>query len=388
MSIKKKIRKICIVVNSRANYARIKSVLTSIKINSSMNLILFLGASANLNRFGNLENIIKNDGFKITAKIFNIVEGNNPITMAKSTGLAIIELTNIFNIYKPDIVLTVADRFETLATAVAASYMNIFLAHTQGGEISGSIDESVRHAVTKLSHIHFAATKKSKLNIIKMGENRNNVFFTGCPALDLAKNIKSINKVFNKKINSSGTGSVIDLHKKYFIVMQHPVTTEYGSGSEQIRQTIKAIKKLKTQTLWFWPNVDAGNDEISLELRKLIESKKLTNIRFLKNLAPEDFLILFKNCSCIIGNSSSALREGSFLGVPAVNIGSRQNNREHGRNVIFTNANYKNIIKAVNYQLNKKKYEKEKIFTIGNAGKKIASILSKCNLNIKKTLKY
>jgi len=134
--------------------------------------------------------------------------------------------------------------------------------------------------------------------------------------------------------------------------------------------------------------VDAGNDEISLELRKLIESKKLTNIRFLKNLAPEDFLILFKNCSCIIGNSSSALREGSFLGVPAVNIGSRQNNREHGRNVIFTNANYKNIIKAVNYQLNKKKYEKEKIFTIGNAGKKIASILSKCNLNIKKTLKY
>jgi UDP-hydrolysing UDP-N-acetyl-D-glucosamine 2-epimerase len=266
--------------------------------------------------------------------------------------------------------------------------MNIFLAHTQGGEISGSIDESVRHAVTKLSHIHFAATKKSRLNIIKMGENKKSVFYTGCPSLDLAKRINKIDKNFINKINSSGTGDIVNFQNPYIIVMQHPVTTEFGSGYKQIKETIKAIKHIKMPTFWFWPNIDAGNDEISLALRQLKEKNNNLKIRFIKNLSPEDFLILLRNCRCIVGNSSSALREGSFLGVPAVNIGTRQNRREHGKNVVFTEYNYKKIIRSIEYQVRKKRYKKENIFNKGNAGNKIADILSKCDLNINKSLDY
>ena len=158
-------KKICILVNSRANYARIKTALQAIQKRKKLQLQLVIGASAVLDRFGDLTKIIKKDGFKIVGKIYSIVEGENPTTMAKSTGLAIIELSNLFENLKPDIVLTVADRFETLATAIAASYMNIPLAHTQGGEVTGSIDESVRHAITKLSNIHFPATKLAKRNL-------------------------------------------------------------------------------------------------------------------------------------------------------------------------------------------------------------------------------
>ena len=169
-------RKICVVINNRANYARIKYFLKAAKKNKNIQLIIILGASANLYKYGNLESIIKSDGFSINQKISTIIEGENPTTMAKSTGIAIIELSSVFQRLKPDIVLTVADRYETLATAIASSYLNIFLAHTQGGEVSGSIDESVRHAITKLSHIHFPATKRAKIFLEKLGEDKKKNF--------------------------------------------------------------------------------------------------------------------------------------------------------------------------------------------------------------------
>ena len=175
-------KKICIVVNSRANYARIKSVLIQINKSSKLELQLILGASSLVERFGDLEKIIIKDGFKVKNKIYSIVEGDNLATMAKSTGLAIIELSNLFLNIKPDIVLTIADRFETIATAIAASYMNIPLVHTQGGEITGSIDESVRHAITRLSNLHFPSTLKSMKNLIKMGEDKKMIFLAGCPS--------------------------------------------------------------------------------------------------------------------------------------------------------------------------------------------------------------
>ena len=153
-------KQICVVVNSRANYGRIKSVLVEISEHDDLELQLIIGASALLHRFGLVVEQIQQDGFRVDARLYSIVEGETPVTMAKSTGLAVSELATLFENLRPDVVLTVADRFETIATAVAASYMNIPLAHTQGGEQTGSIDESVRHAVTKLAHIHFPAKKK------------------------------------------------------------------------------------------------------------------------------------------------------------------------------------------------------------------------------------
>ena len=228
-------RKICVVINSRANYGRIKSVLSAIRERDDLDLKIIVGASALLHRFGEVHKIIDKDGFTPSATVYSIVEGETPTTMAKSTGMAIMELSTLFENLKPDIVITVADRFETMATAIAASYMNICLAHTQGGEVTGSIDESVRHAVTKLSHLHFTATERATEYLIRMGENPERVHLTGCPAIDLVANIDLTlpSDIFTRY---KGVGPELDTEKPYLVVLQHPVTTEYGEGFTQIKR--------------------------------------------------------------------------------------------------------------------------------------------------------
>ena len=384
-------RKICVVINNRANYARIKYFLKEAKKLKSLDVNIILGASANLSKYGNLEQTINKDGFRISNKISTIVEGENLISMAKSTALSIIELTSIFERIKPHIVLTVADRFETLATAIASSYMNIFLAHTQGGEVSGSIDENERHSITKLAHIHFPSTKRSKKFLINLGEHKKNIFLTGCPSIDILKNEKLIldNKLV-KEINKLKTNGNIDFKKDYIILMQHPVTTEYNQARKQIDETIKAVKILskKIQVLWLWPNVDAGSDIFSKQIRIFRErNPNIKNLLFYKNFTPEQYATILKNCSCIVGNSSSGIRESAFLGIPTVNIGTRQNLRETSKNVLHVNYSAKEIISAVMLQKNKK-FKKDILYGDGTAGKQIAKILSKCNLDIKKTLNY
>ena len=388
----KKNRKICVVINNRANYARIKYFLKSAKSMNKIDLQIIVGASANLNRYGDLSKIMKKDGFKPKYNISTIVEGENPISMAKSTALSIIELSSIFERIKPDIVLTVADRFETLATAIASSYLNIFLAHTQGGEVSGSIDESVRHSITKLAHIHFPATKRSKKFLLNLGENKNKIFLTGCPSIDILKNEKlNLKKDFIQKINNTKTNGNLNFDQKYIVLMQHPVTTEYLNAKSQIKETIKAAMELVKQNyqiLWLWPNIDAGSDIFSKEIRKFREkNKKIKNILFYKNFSPEEYAVILNNCSCIVGNSSSGIREASYLGIPSVNIGTRQNNREISKNVINVKYCVQEIVGAVKKQYNKK-FKKSSLYGDGKAGYRMAKILSNCELDIKKELNY
>ena len=383
------VKKICVIINNRANYGRVKSLLQEIKKHKRLKLQLILESSSILSRFGSVNEVIKKDGFRADEIIYTVIEGENPTTMAKSAGLAVIELTTIFGKLKPDIVLTIADRYETLPIAIAATYMNIPLAHTQGGEMTGSIDESVRHATSKLAHIHFPSTIKSKINLIKMGENPKYVFLTGCPSLDLIKNSNlSIDNNFIKKYSNLGVGSKIDFKKKYIVVLQHPVTTEYKKSLFQINQTIKAIKKLDSQIIWLWPNVDAGSDAISNGLRTFRESNKTGISRFYKNFEPEDYLRLINNSLCIVGNSSSGIREGSYLGIPTVNIGNRQSNREYGRNVITVNHDSKQIFNAIKKMIRAKRFKSQKIYGAGNSGKKIAEILAKVKIEIQKKLHY
>jgi UDP-hydrolysing UDP-N-acetyl-D-glucosamine 2-epimerase len=380
-------RKICVVVNSRANYGRIKSVLREINKSPTLELQLILGASALLHRFGDVQEIVRADGFKISSKVYLIVEGENPTTMAKSTGMAIMELATMFENMKPDIVVTVADRFETMATAVAASYMNIPIAHTHGGEVTGSIDESVRHAVTKLSHIHFAATEKAARNIIKMGEDPSSVYCTGCPSIDVIADLDLSlpPDIFHRY---KGVGPDLDASRPYLVVLQHPVTTEYGDGIIQINETLKAVEAIGMQTAWLWPNVDAGSDDIAKGLRKYREKENPDFIHFYRNFSVEDYARLINNCACIVGNSSSALREGAFLGVPAVNLGTRQQNREHGENVIHVNYNSDEIEDTIRRQIKNGRYKKSNLFGEGLAGEKITDILAKVEVNIQKKLFY
>ena len=380
-------RKVCVVVNSRANYGRIKSVLRAVQDHPDLELKLIAGASALLWRFGNVAEQIKADGFHVDAVVYSIVEGENPTTMAKSTGMGIMELATQFENIKPDIAITVADRFETMATAIAASYMNIPLAHTQGGEVTGSIDESVRHAITKLAHIHFPATAKAREYVIRMGEDPEKVFLTGCPAIDIVAELDR-KPPDDLLLRYGGVGPDLDIHKPYLVVLQHPVTTEFGSGMAQINETLAAVKAMGMQTVWLWPNVDAGSDEISKGLRMFRENEKPDWVHFYRNFSVEHYAQLIGNCACLIGNSSSGIREGSFLGVPAVNIGTRQANREQADNCINAGYNREEIEAAVRRHIDNGHYPTNTLYGDGKAGTRIADILANVDINIQKKLMY
>ena len=380
-------RRICIVVNSRANYGRIKSVMRAVQNHPNLELQLIIGASALLYRFGNVADLIRSDGFEASATVYSIVEGETPTTMAKSTGMAIMELATQFENIKPDIALTVADRFETMATAVAASYMNIPLAHTQGGEVTGNIDESVRHAVTKLSHLHFPATAQAAEYLVRMGEDPETVHYTGCPAIDLVADLDLTlpPDIFTRY---KGVGADLDPAKPYLVVLQHPVTSEYGSGFDQINKTLKAVERIGMQTAWLWPNVDAGSDDISKGLRMYREEKTPDWLHMYRNFSVEDYARLINGAQCLVGNSSSALREGAYLGVPAVNIGNRQQGREHGENVVHVANDAEAISAAISSQISNGRHSRSELFGDGSAGGKIADILASAEINIQKRLAY
>lgn len=380
-------RRICVVVNSRANYGRIKSLLRAVKAHPNLELQLVLGASALLQRFGGVRSVIEKDGFVPVSVVHTIVEGETPATMAKSTGLGVIELSTQFENLKPDIVLTVADRFETIATAIAASYMNIPVAHTQGGEVTGSIDECVRHAVTKLSHLHFPATAQAAEYIRRMGEDPATVFWTGCPAIDLVADL-DLQMPADFFDRYKGVGDEIDIRKPYIVVLQHPVTTEYGSGFAQVCETLEAVRRLEKQTVWLWPNVDAGSDDVSKGLRMAREKNQTKGIHFYRNFGPEDYARLIANADCLLGNSSSALREGAFLGVPAVNIGTRQQGRECGLNVVHADYDWRQILDRAREQIQHGKYPCDGRFGTGDAGAKIANILATATPRVQKRLHY
>lgn len=382
-------RKVCVVVTARPSYSRIKTALTAIQENPFLELQLVVAASALLERYGSAVSYIEKDGFRIAAKVFSVLEGENLTAAAKTTGIGILELSSVFHSLAPDIVVTIADRFETMATAVSASYMNIPLAHVQGGEVTGNIDEKVRHAISKLADIHFVASESARTRLLKMGEDPAYVFNTGCPSIDLAAEVNREPKIdFDIFRKYKGVGKEFDLSKGYLVVMQHPVTTEYNESRKHIELTLQAIHKLNYPTLWFWPNVDAGADGTSGGIRAFREKHTLLNTFFIKNMEPVDFLKLIKNCKCLVGNSSVGIRESAYLGAPVVNIGTRQNKRDRGQNVIDVGYEKEKIIEAIRYQWNHGAYESDHIYGGGDAGKQIASILASVPLRFFKELTY
>tara|TARA_B100000029_G_scaffold507430_1_gene592026 strand:+ start:7450 stop:8604 length:1155 start_codon:yes stop_codon:yes gene_type:complete len=380
-------RKICVVITARPSYSRIRSALYAIEKHPKLELQLIISGSALLSKYGSAIDFIVNDGFVPNAEVYHIVEGETLLSSAKSTGLAVIELSAELSKLKPDAVITIADRYETLATAIAASYLNIPVVHVQGGEITGSIDEKVRHAVTKLSDIHFVSTEEAQRRVISLGENPDSVFWTGCPSIDLARDVSqnpSIN--FDPFEKYGGVGDSFDIDEPYLVVMQHPITTEHSDSSTQIRSTLSAVMRLGIPAFWFWPNPDAGSEGVAKEIRVFREHNQTTGINFVRNMSPEDFLKIALRAKCIVGNSSVAIRECSYLGIPAVNIGTRQNNRERGMNVIDSSYNENDIYTSVKSQMNTELLNKDNLYGDGDAGEKMANILSFCDLNINKTL--
>lgn len=382
-------RKVCVVITARPSYSRIKTALKAIKDNPELELQLVIAASALLDRYGTAVNYIENDGFDIAARVYMVLEGENPTSMAKTTGIGLLELATVFDNLKPDVVVTIADRYETLATAIAASYMNIPVVHIQGGEVTGSIDEKVRHAVTKLADLHLVSTDYAAERVTRMGEAAGKIFVTGCPSIDIASEVLPDPKLdFNPFEKYGGVGDLERLLNGYVVVMQHPVTTEYKLAREQVMQTLDAVHKVDLPTLWFWSNVDAGADGTSNGIRSFRETVKPKNMHFFKNMSPTDFLRLLYNSKCLIGNSSVGIRECSFLGVPVVNIGTRQAGRERGHNVIDVDYKSCEIQEAMRTQIDHGRYESDKLYGDGKAGARIADLLASERLEIEKRLTY
>lgn len=382
-------RKICVVVTARPSYSRVKTALTAIQAHPELELQLVIAGSALLDRYGNAIDFIEKDGFPIAAKVFMVLEGENPTTMAKTTGLGVMELTNVFYNLKPDAVITIADRFETIATSIAAAYQNISLVHLQGGEVTGSIDEKVRHANTKLADLHLVCTEDAKQRVIKLGENPNMVINTGCPSIDLAKQVAQDPELdFDPVKKYGGVGAEFSWENGYMVIMQHPVTTEYKEAKTHILETLKAVKASGYPSFWFWPNVDAGSDGTSNGIRSFRELEKPENIHFFKNMNPIDFLKLMKNAKVLVGNSSAGIRECSYLGVPVVNIGNRQNRRNRAKNVTDVDYNERQILIAIQEGINREHYSPSEIYGVGNSGNKIAEILATVELSFSKTISY
>ncbi|EDS76855.1 UDP-N-acetylglucosamine 2-epimerase [Clostridium botulinum C str. Eklund] len=380
-------RKIAVITGTRADYGIYYSVLKAIENHKDLELSLIVCGMHLSPEFGMTIEEIQKDGFKIDDKIDTILSSDSGSAMAKSIGITLMGLTQSLERINPDILLILGDRGEMIAGALAAVHMNIPVAHIHGGEVTGTVDESVRHSITKLAHIHFPANEDSKERIIKMGEEAKNVYVVGAPGIDYIKNTKYLTREEVLKR--------FDLRDdKIFMMTQHPVTTEKHMVSNQIEETLSAIAKLGIQTVISYPNSDNGGREIIKVIEKYRE--KYDFLKVFKNLSQVEYLSLLNTADVMIGNSSSGIIEAPSFKLPVVNIGTRQQGRLRACNIVDVSYSKKEILQAINKVLYDEEFRKnlekcENPYGDGQAGIRIAEILSKVQINsglIQKRITY
>lgn len=370
-------RKIVVVTGTRAEYGLLKPILFEISKNKKLDLFLIVTGMHLSKKYGLSINEIKNDGFKIFKTIQMLPKNNSKFSMSVALGKGVIEFSKIFEKLKPDINLILGDRDEILASALTASHLNIPIAHIHGGDrTKAGIDENNRHAITKLSNIHFAATEKSKKRIIKMGENPKYVFFTGSPGIDdiIKKQITSKEQL-EKKYS-------VDFNEKIILLVQHPVTTQTELSKQQIKSTLDALVDNEIMTIAIAPNSDAGHKEIFETLS--IYEKKYSFIKMYATIPRCDYLGFLQNSSLLIGNSSSAIIEASYFSIPVINLGIRQEKRETEKNIInildFDRKQISKMIKKViNFSFRIE--NSQHIYGNGNASKKITQKLANIKID-------
>ncbi|MBO6147784.1 MAG: UDP-N-acetylglucosamine 2-epimerase (hydrolyzing) [Lachnospiraceae bacterium] len=383
-------RKICVFLGGRANYSSIRSAMKAIEAHSELELQVVLGGSGLIDKYGNLEGILSRDGFFVDEKVYMQVEGDKPNAMVKTAGLGMLGLSDVFERLEPDFVVVVGDRYEVMAATIAAAYMNIRVAHTMGGEVTGTIDESIRHAITKFAHVHFPANRESGERIEKLGEPKENIYVVGCPRIDTVKEILDTDSSMPLDLYEleGGVGPEFDLNEPFLLLSQHPVTTEYSEAKDQVTATIEAAVRTGLNIIMLWPNADAGSEGLSTGIRRYREKFPEARIHVFKNLPIPLYVRLMKHTACLVGNSSSGIREGAFIGTPCVNVGTRQNGRERGQNVRDVPDNADAIYEAIRYQLDHGTYTSEPIYGDGHAGIKIADVLSKAEVAVQKRITY
>lgn len=408
MSNTAKPKKILVPIFNRAHYGRLRSVLRAIREHPGLELQLMVASGAADRHFWlNLKHsrphswrrslpaylrarvlswaerfrpelalkdnfvaqAIRQDGFSIDSRVPLFFDGGLPETMAKSVGLGLIGLVDELKRLQPNIVFINADRFEMLAAAMGAAYLNIPIAHNEAGDVSGTIDESIRHAITKLAHMHFTSTETSRQRVIQMGENPDYVFNVGSPAIDVLQGL-DVNP--NAQLLPD-----FDTSRPYLLALVHPVATESPESNAALASNLaKVLEELDVPTVFLGSNIDAMSAEVGKTIRRLRAKKNLHTLHLTKNLPPDTFYKVLANAACTVGNSSSFIREGGYFGTPAVLIGTRQQNREHGPNVITVSSDPFAIQQAIAKQLEHGRYPSDARFGAGDAGTKIAVILA------------
>jgi GDP/UDP-N,N'-diacetylbacillosamine 2-epimerase (hydrolysing) len=316
-------RTIAIVTERRADYSRYKPILELIREDSELDYKLIVTGISLLKEHGNDIDVVRRDGFAIEAVLPMFAE-NAPDTgaeMVRAMGRIMPALADLFEQLRPDLILSGFDIGANFAASVAGAHMNIPVAHIQGGEVTGSIDESLRHAMSKFAHLHFPATEESKQRLIRMGEDPRNIFVVGCPSLDVVLGTPVMPR--EQVLAAHG----LDPRKPYVVILQHPVTTEVKQAGLQMAETLAAVANLNLQGVLIYPNNDAGAQRIITEINK-------SGIKVVRSLPSEGFVNLLRHAGALVGNSSSGIHETASLGVPTVNIGSRQQGRERGPNVL------------------------------------------------------
>ena len=376
-------RKITITTGTRAEYGILRPILEKIVSRKKLQLFLIVTGTHLSKKHGMTINEIKKDKFKIYQTFKFLPNDDTGFSAAKSLGEGVVQFAKIFKKIKPDINLILGDRDEMLASAIAAYHMNIPNAHIHGGDVSGNIDEYTRHAITKISNIHFPATEKSKRRIIKMGENPKFVFLTGSPSIDELRNDEILSKKqFENKYD-------FKLTKNLIVLVQHPVTTQIVNTKKHIQNTLKAIEYFGHRTIIIAPNSDAGSNTIFQNIKHFAKSHNF--VRMFPSLPRRDFLCLIKNCGVLVGNSSSGLIEASYFGTSVVNIGIRQQGRERSKNVFDAKSESVISIKRTISHALKKNTSPSHLYGIGNTSQKIVRYLEKIPLNerlIQKQITY
>lgn len=382
----RKRRRVCVVLVDRANYGRLKPVMREISFHPDLEMQTLCSGTMVLERFGSPVKVVRQDGFRVDGEVYIELEGSTPTTMAKSVGFGLVEFASELQRLKPDVVLLIGDRYEALAAAVAAAYMNLCIVHVQGGEVSGSIDESARHAISKFAHFHFPSTRRSAEYLIRMGERPDSILGIGCPSSDIARQINP--HLEPLVLNSTGSGAFIDPDEPFLLVVFHPTTTAYGGERRQMETVLQALNQCHMQTVLLWPNIDAGSDRISKAIRVFRDRVAPGWLRTITNVNPEDYLRVLNKTACAVGNSSSFVRDAGHFGTPVVLVGDRQEGRETDRNAMRVACKKADLVRAIRSQIAHGRYPPSTLYGDGNVSPRIAHGLARLSPYVQKRLHY
>ncbi len=379
-------RSVCVVLVDRANYGRLRPVMAAIEAHPRLALRVIAAGSMVLDRFDHPVGVVRRDGFGVDEEIYLELEGSTPTSMAKSVGIGTIEFASAFQRVAPDLVLVIGDRYEALAATVAAAYTNRCVVHVQGGEVSGSIDESTRHAITKFAHFHVPSTERARDYLLRLGEREETVLTVGCPSSDLARTAGA--DVDLAWLRGHGAGATIDMARPFLLAIFHPTTTAYGSDADHMREFLLALDDVAMPTLLLWPNIDAGADHISKVIRVHRDRGAAPYLRTLINLPPDQYLGLLARAACAVGNSSSFVRDASFYGTPVVIVGDRQRGRELSDHAVTVPVERAAIRAAVRDRLEHGAYPPSTLYGDGFVSERLADALATLTPYVQKRLAY